>query len=61
MRLRERYLRSLERKQEEILALEAESGDQASVLAKLQEQGIQINQELAKIFVQRAKTRGEVK
>jgi DNA primase len=60
MRLRERYLRSLKRKQEEVLALEAESGDQASVMAKLEEQGVQINEELAKIFVQRAKARGEV-
>jgi len=60
-RLRERYLRSLKRKQEQALALEAESGDPNSVLAKLQEQGIDINEELAKVFTLRAKFRGEEK
>jgi DNA primase len=60
LRLRERYLRNLKRKQEEILALEAESGDRSAVLAKLEELGIEINEELAKIFTLRAKTHGEV-
>ena len=32
LRLRERYLRNLKKKQEEALALEAESGDKAAVL-----------------------------
>ncbi len=56
LRLRERYLRNLKKKQQEALALEAESGDKAAVLSKLQEQGNTINDELMKIFAQRAKT-----
>ncbi len=59
LRLRERYLRNLKRKQEDALALEAESGDRAAVLAKLQEQGTSINEELAKVFALRAKSHGE--
>jgi len=55
LRLREIYLRNLKRKQEAVLAFEAESGDTNSVLAKLQEQGNEINNELAKIFYLRAK------
>jgi DNA primase len=60
LRLKERYLRSLQQKQSEVLALEAESGDRASVLAKLEEQGTIINSELAKIFTLRARSHGEV-
>ncbi len=60
LRLRERYLRNLKRKHEEMLALEAESGDRAAVLAMLEEQGTEINEELAKIFTLRAKAHGEV-
>jgi hypothetical protein len=59
LRLRERYLRNLKKKQEEALALEAESGDKEAVLTKLQEQGTTIAEELMKIFAQRAKTRGK--
>jgi DNA primase len=59
LRLRERYLRNLKKKQEEALTLEAESGDKAAVLTKLQEQGTTIDQELMKIFAQRAKTQGK--
>jgi DNA primase len=60
LRLKERYLRSLQQKQSEVLALEAESGDRTAVLAKLEEQGTIINKELAKIFALRARTHGEV-
>jgi DNA primase len=49
-RLRERYLRNLKRQQEEALTLEAESGDRASLLAKNEELGNSINEELKKIF-----------
>jgi DNA primase len=58
-RLRERHLRNLKKKQEEALALEAESGDKAAVLSKLQEQGTTIAEELKELFAQRAKTRGK--
>ena len=50
LRLRERYLRNIKRRQEEALALEAESGDRAAVLAKLEELGTGEDQELKKIF-----------
>jgi DNA primase len=56
LRLRERYLRNLKRKHEEALALEAESGDTSAVLARLQEQGIEINEELKKIFDSRMRS-----
>jgi DNA primase len=59
LRLRERYLRNLKRKQEEALALEAESGDRDAVMAKLKEQGTRIDEELVKIFNLRAKTQGK--
>jgi DNA primase len=59
--LKERYLRNLQRKNTELLALEAESGDRDSVLARLGEQGTRINQELTKIFNLKAKAHGEVK
>jgi DNA primase len=60
LRLKERYLRSLQRQQGEVLALEAESGDRAAVLSKLEEQGTIINKELAKIFTLRARSHGEM-
>ncbi|HSW58023.1 MAG TPA: toprim domain-containing protein, partial [Dehalococcoidales bacterium] len=59
LRLRERYLRRLKKQQQEALTLEAESGDKAAVLIKLQEQGTSIDEELMKIFSQRAKTLGK--
>jgi DNA primase len=61
LRLRERYLRSLKRRQEETLSLEAESGTRESVLARLQEQGTQVDEELKKIFNMRAKAGKEEK
>ena len=50
VRLKERFLRNLKRKQEEALAFEAETGDRAAVLAKLEELGIDSNEELKRIF-----------
>jgi DNA primase len=61
LRLRERYLRSLKRRQEAALSLEAEAGDQAAVLTKIQELGTIIDQELSKIFTIRAKPPKEEK
>jgi DNA primase len=59
LRLRERYLRSLKKQQEEALVLEAESGDKEAVLSKMREQGTAIDEELMKIFSQRAKSHGK--
>ena len=53
LRLREEYLRSLEAKREEALALAAESGGTAAELAKLQEQGIDVSIQLGEVFTQR--------
>jgi DNA primase len=61
LRLRERYLRSLKRRQEAALSLEAEAGDQAAVLTRLQELGTFIDEELSKIFNLRAKSPKEEK
>ncbi len=58
LRLREKFLRSLEAKREEVLALEAESGGTAAELAKLQEQGIEVSVQLGEVFTQRAKGLG---
>ncbi|MBN1191368.1 MAG: DNA primase [Dehalococcoidales bacterium] len=61
LRLRERFLRGLKRRQEETLALEAESGNRDSVLARLQEDGTHVEEELKKIFDMRAKAGKEEK
>ena len=55
LRLRESYLRSLQTKITEILAIEAQSGGTAAELAKLQEQGIEVTIQLGEVFTQRAK------
>lgn len=57
LRLKEIYLRNMQKKQAEILAQEEENGNINSVMAKLQEQGTIINEELARIFNLRAKAR----
>lgn len=54
LRLRERFLRSLEAKRAEVFALEAESGGTAAELAKLEEQGIEVSVQLGEVFNQRA-------
>ena len=55
LRLRERYLRTLELKRGEVLALEAESGGTTAELAKLEEQGIEISVQLGELFTQKAR------
>ncbi len=54
LRLREKYLRDLEAKRGEILALAAESGGSAAELAKLQEQGIEVSAQLGEVFTQKS-------
>ena len=54
LRLQEKFLRSLENKRQEVLALAAESGGPTAELAKLQEQGIEISIQLGKVFAKRA-------
>jgi hypothetical protein len=61
LRLRERYLRNLQKKQAELLAAEEELGDLDAVISRLREQGTRINEELSKIFILRSKIRGEVR
>jgi len=58
--LKREYNRSLERKKEAILALEAEMGGTPAELAKLEEQGIEPSQRLREVFAQKARRgRGE--
>ncbi len=54
LRLREEYLRGLERKRAVALILEAEVGGTAAELAKLEEQGIEPSRQLREIFNQKA-------
>ena len=49
-RLQEKLLRNMESKKEQLLATEAESGGVEGQLAKLEEQGIEISQQLKSIF-----------
>ena len=53
LRLHEKYLRSLERKKEQVLVLERESGGIDAELAKQKEQGIDISEHLKSVFTQR--------
>jgi DNA primase len=57
LRLREKFLRSLEAKRGENLALEAESGGTAAELAKLQEQGVEPSKRLGEVFTQKSRRR----
>jgi len=61
LRLREKFLRSLEAKRAEILALEAESGGTNAELAKLQEQGIETSIQLGEVFAQKGQRRSETR
>jgi DNA primase len=54
LRLREEFLRSLEVKRGEVLALVAEAGGIDAELAKLQEQGIEVSIQLGEVFIQKA-------
>ncbi len=55
LRLREKFLRSLEAKRAEVLALEAETGGSAAELAKLEEQGIEVSVQLGEVFTQKGR------
>jgi DNA primase len=55
LRLKEKYLRGLEAKMEEILALAAETGGTAAELAKLEEHGMEISAGLREVFGQKAR------
>ena len=57
LRLRERYLRGLAAKIEVVLAQEAESGGRAADLAKLKEQGIEVNSQLGEVFARKRQRR----
>jgi DNA primase len=59
LRLREKYLRSLAAKIEAVLAQEAESGGKAADLAKLEEQGIEVNSQLGEVFARKRQWRLE--
>ena len=59
LRLRERHLRGLAAKIEAVLALEAESGGKAADLAKLKEQGVEVNSQLGEVFAQKRQRRLE--
>jgi DNA primase len=61
LRLREKFLRNLEKKREVILTLEAEAGGTSAELAKLQEQGIEISTELKEVFTLKAKRGQELR
>jgi len=56
LRLQEKFLRSLEAKNAEALALAAESGGPAAELAKLEEQGTKISAQLGEVFAQKRQT-----
>jgi len=58
LRLRERFLRSLEAKRAAALALEAELGGSAAELAKLKEQGIDNSTQLGEVFTQKSRGAG---
>jgi len=59
LRLREKFLRSLATKIEAVLALEAQSGGRAADLAKLKEQGVEVNIQLGEVFAQKSRGRPE--
>jgi DNA primase len=59
LRLQEKFLRSLTMKIKAVLALEAEAGGGVAELAKLKEQGIVVNTQLAEVLAQRNRMRLE--
>jgi len=50
-RLQERRLKNLEAEKQELLAIEAEIGGTAAQLAKLEEQGLEIDKQLKEVFI----------
>jgi len=61
LRLRETFLRRLEARKKEVLALEAESGGSAAELAKLEEQGIESSIQLKEVHAQKNQMRSGAK
>jgi len=59
--LRLRYLRNLEARKAEILALEAEAGGPGADLAKLEEQGIDTSTQIRELFGQKSRRRSELR
>ncbi len=57
VRLQERWLRNLEAKKEELLAMEAEVGGVTAQLTKLEEQGIEESKQLREVFVKQGHRR----
>ena len=57
LNLREEYFRSLARKIEAVLALEAQAGGKDAELAKLKEHGIEVNIQLGEVFAQKSRLR----
>ena len=55
LRLREEYLKRLERKRGMIFALEAEAGGSGADLVKLKEEGMEPSIQLGKVFSQKAR------
>ncbi len=55
LRLREEFLKSLEKKREAVLTLEAEAGGTGADLAKLEEEGIEPSIQLREVFTQKAR------
>lgn len=54
LRLRERWLKSLETKKKEILTVEAETGGITAQLTKLEEQGIEESRQLKEVFFEQS-------
>ena len=61
LRLRETFLRRLEARRKEVLALEAQSGGSAAELAKLEEQGIDTSIQLREVHTQKSQMRSGAK
>jgi len=57
LRLREEFLKGLERKREAMFALEAETKGSGADLARLKEEGVEVSIELAKVFAKRRQKR----
>ena len=57
LRLRERWLKSLEAKKRELLTIEAETSGVTAQLAKLEEQGIEESKQLKEIFIKQSHRR----
>jgi DNA primase len=57
LRLREKYLRNMEKKKAQVLALEREEGGTDAELARLAEQGIGISENLKTVFTKRSQYR----